>query len=311
MKKRRRLKKTVLIIPIFIILIILVYFLVMNHLKKINSFDYKFSKLGYTEKEIEIINKLSKKEKEIILEKKYSKLIPKFIKEDYFIFSNLDEYLKYYIEHKSEEKKHIVAMVNVNANYNNYTHTSKADISKGNLILVNKYNYLTKNFKIDDLVDVSIIYKYGEQKVKKEAYEAFKEMHKAAKKENLTLIINSSFRTFEYQEKLWKNYANANGDDYADSYAARAGYSEHQTGLALDIITYGATGETFKNTDEYKWLIKNAHKYGFILRYPEDKEDITGYNYESWHYRYVGIDIAKKIYSLGITFDEYYAYYLK
>ena len=91
----------------------------------------------------------------------------------------------------------------------------------------------------------------------------------------------------------------------------RAGYSEHQTGLALDIVTYGASMDTFENTDEFKWLSDNAYKYGFILRYPKGKEKLTGYSYESWHYRYVGKDVAKKIHDLDITYDEYYAYYIE
>ena len=97
----------------------------------------------------------------------------------------------------------------------------------------------------------------------------------------------------------------------ADLKAARPGYSEHQTGLALDITTRLAEDEEFVNTEEFSWLKENAHKYGFILRYPEGKENITGYSYEPWHYRYVGIDVATKIYNENITFDEYYAYYIE
>ena len=93
--------------------------------------------------------------------------------------------------------------------------------------------------------------------------------------------------------------------------AALPGYSEHQTGLAFDVMTSTSTTETFENTKEYEWLKNNAYKYGFILRYPKDKEDITGYAYESWHYRYVGKEIAKKIKEENITYDEYYAYYIE
>ena len=122
-------------------------------------------------------------------------------------------------------------------------------------------------------------------------------MWQKAKSENLNLIVNSSYRDYESQENVWNNYEARNGEEYADSIAARPGYSEHQTGLALDIITYGANKNTFEDTDEFKWLQKNAHKYGFILRYPKDKEDITGYEYESWHYRYVGVEAATEIHN--------------
>ena len=311
MRKRRKIKKIVIIIPMVIILIIIGIIVGKNYYKKINSYDYKLSKLGYTQEEIKIIDKLKINQVDTILNQKYNRIIPKFIKQKYFIFDNLDRYLKYYIEHKTENKKDIVALVNVNADYDYYTHTTKTDTSKGILMLVNKYNYLTKEYTMDDLENVSILYKYGEQQLKKETYDAFKSMYNAAKEENLTLIVNSSYRTYQYQEDLWNNYATNKSEEYADNYAARAGFSEHQTGLAMDLITYGATGTTFKDTDEYKWLIKNAYKYGFILRYPEGKEKITGYAYESWHYRYVGKNVALKIHNEDITYDEYYAYYLK
>ena len=97
----------------------------------------------------------------------------------------------------------------------------------------------------------------------------------------------------------------------ADLSTARAGFSEHQTGLAIDILTYNVTLSNFEETDAFKWLSSNAYKYGFILRYPKGKEDITGYEYESWHYRYVGVEIATQIFEEDITFDEYYAYYLE
>ena len=100
------------------------------------------------------------------------------------------------------------------------------------------------------------------------------------------------------------------GSEYADEIAARPGHSEHQTGLALDIFcTTNSNTKTFKDSEAYQWLLNNAYKYGFILRYPEGKENITGFTFESWHYRYVGTEIATYIYENDITFDEYYAYF--
>lgn len=95
------------------------------------------------------------------------------------------------------------------------------------------------------------------------------------------------------------------GKEKADTYSARAGYSEHQTGLAIDVNTVDMT---FDNTDESNWLSNNCYKYGFVIRYPKDKESITGYMYEPWHIRYVGKDLASKLYNNGnpITFEEYY-----
>ena len=152
---------------------------------------------------------------------------------------------------------------------------------------------------------------YGDNEIKKEVYEKFRSMYNDAKKEGLYLIITSSYRDYNFQKELWDSYANQKGDEWADSVSARAGYSEHQTGYTLDIVTYNANMSSFEKTDEFKWLQDNAYKYGFILRYPKDQEDITGYSYESWHYRYVGKDVATKIKKLGITFDEYYAYFIE
>ena len=100
------------------------------------------------------------------------------------------------------------------------------------------------------------------------------------------------------------------GEDYANTVSAKPGFSEHQTGLAMDILTPGIEMSEFKNTKASDWLKDNGYKYGFILRYPEDKTYITGYAFESWHYRYLSKEIAKKVYNEGITYDEYYAFYL-
>ena len=103
-------------------------------------------------------------------------------------------------------------------------------------------------------------------------------------------------------ESLFNNSNEKNGLEHALLYSAKKGHSEHQTGYAADL---NSVDESFKDTNEYKWLNQNAFKYGFIERYKKDKEFITGYGYEPWHYRYVGIDIATKIYTENITFEEY------
>ena len=278
-----------------------------------NSNEFKLKEIGYNEEEIKDITKLKNDQIKILLKKKYNRLNIKFIRQKYFIIDNLDRYIKYYNNHKDDKISHIVSMVNVNADYDYYDKDAikKTDTSKKELMLVNKFNYLDENYAPDDIVKVSIQFSYGENEIKKEVYEKFRKMYNDAKKEDLTLIITSSYRDYNFQKKLWDSYANQKGDEWADSVSARAGYSEHQTGYTLDIVTYNANMSNFETTDEFKWLQANAYKYGFILRYPKDKEDITGYSYESWHYRYVGKDVATKIKKLGITFDEYYAYFIE
>ncbi len=317
---RRRLKKKVIAYFIigFIILIALIVSIIMivNYNKKIHSIPYKLEKLGYQQTEIEFLEEITKEKKyqltiEDILNRPYHPDFVQFLKEKYFIYNNLERYLAYKEKHKELSTTEVVRFVNVNRDSEYYKNVKMTDISKENLMLVNKYYALDKDFAFDDLVDVSIQHCYGKQKVREEVYDKFKQMFNDAKKENLTIIINSSYRTYDYQENLWNNYARTHDEAWADSYAARAGHSEHQTGLTIDVTTYGVKEqEDFENTDEFTWMSENAHKYGFILRYPKDEENITGYSYESWHYRYVGVDIATKIHEENITFDEYYAFYL-
>lgn len=278
-----------------------------------NSNEFKLKQIGYNETEIKDITKLKDDQIKAILKKKYNRLNIKFIRQKYFITNNLNRYIKYYNNHKDDKISHIVSIVNVCADEDYYDKDTvkKTDISKKELMLVNKFNYLDENYAPDDIVKVSMQFAYGDNEIKKEVYEKFRSMYNDAKKEGLYLIITSSYRDYNFQKELWDSYANQKGDEWADSVSARAGYSEHQTGYTLDIVTYNANMSSFEKTDEFKWLQDNAYKYGFILRYPKDKEDITGYSYESWHYRYVAKDVATKIKKLGITFDEYYAYFIE
>ena len=117
----------------------------------------------------------------------------------------------------------------------------------------------------------------------------------------------SGFRSYEYQTKLYQNYVNKDGKEAADTYSARPGYSEHQTGLAFDILngTGGLLGENPQDEKAIEWLHSHAHEYGFIVRFQEGKEAITGYQAEAWHLRYVG-DIAEKIYTSNLTLEEYF-----
>ena len=313
--KRRRIKKQVYVVGIILLLVIVLSIFGIRYLLYRGTNEYKLKKIGYQPEEISIIETLEPDQIQTILDKEYNVTIPKLLKEKYFIFQNLDRYLTYYNDHKDDDLTHVVSIVNVGADHEYYDKDivvkTKTDLKNEYLILVNKFHYLDQNFAPSDIVAVRNWYAYGENEIRKEVYEQFRSMFNAAAEEDLKLIITSSYRDYEFQDTLWNNYANSKGEEWADSVAARPGYSEHQTGLSLDIVTdgEGSSMDSFDQTDEFKWLSKNAHKYGFILRYPEGKEDITGYSYESWHYRYVGVETATKIHDLGITFDEYYAYY--
>lgn len=141
------------------------------------------------------------------------------------------------------------------------------------------------------------------------AREAFDKMAAEAKLSGFNLTAFSTYRSFEYQKTLYDRYVERDGKEAADTYSARPGYSEHQTGLAFDIgeVNFEKhwASSSFGETEAGKWLAANAHRFGFILRYPEGKEDITGYMHESWHYRYVGVEMATDIYNRDITLEEY------
>ena len=132
---------------------------------------------------------------------------------------------------------------------------------------------------------------------------AFARMQTAANADGISLYIQSGFRSYELQESLYTRYVSRDGQEAADRYSARPGHSEHQTGLAIDLndISYA-----FADTPEGKWVDENCHKYGFILRYPQEKEAQTGYRYEPWHIRYVGVDVATAIHNSGLCLEEYY-----
>lgn len=143
----------------------------------------------------------------------------------------------------------------------------------------------------------------------KDARDAFEKMAAAALLEDYHLHAFSTYRSFEYQTSLYERYVERDGVEEADRYSARPGYSEHQTGLAFDIGEINKEQDwasaSFGHTEAGKWLAENAHLYGFILRYPEGKEFVTGYMHESWHFRYVGVAIAKDIYENELTLEEY------
>jgi len=138
-----------------------------------------------------------------------------------------------------------------------------------------------------------------------ETLKAFNLMKADSQVLGLNLYISSGYRSYYDQRYIYNGYVNRDGQAAADRYSARAGHSEHQTGLAFDLNTINAS---FANTPEGKWVADNCYKYGLILRYPKGKEEITGYMYESWHLRYVGVDLATKLYNDGnwLTLEEYF-----
>ena len=236
-----------------------------------------------------------------------SSLLASLVLEKYYIDKNVARYLDYGNSNKVSSKE-IVSIVNSNADMDYYSKVKASSLSDGKLILVNKFYHLPDNYEPKDLVTLPDDYNKGtNNKMRKEAAEAFMKMADAALLENIILKNASAYRSYEYQVNLYDSYVNKDGKKNADIYSARPGYSEHQTGLCSDINTIDSS---FHGTDEANWLLKNSYKYGFIIRFPKNKEKITGYKYEPWHYRYVGENAAKIIYENDLTLEEYYAFYV-
>lgn len=313
MAKKKKLKKGPKILLVFLIFLIVIGIYANKKYQEYlyhQTNEYKLLEKTYTKDEVNTILKLNSKEVETILNLDYNVNIPLFLNEKYFIFNNLERYLKYQQDNLNTPLSEIVSLINVNRDSEYYENTVSTNLEEENLILVNKYHYLSEDYVPENLENISYQYAYADNKATTLTIEAFKNMYNDAKKEDIILIINSSYRSYEDQEEIWSTRKKLYGIKKADSYAARAGYSEHQTGLAIDINQYNYNGENFEDAPAFAWLATNAYKYGFILRYPEGKENITGYAYESWHYRYVGIETAKQIHDENITYDEFYAYYI-
>lgn len=177
--------------------------------------------------------------------------------------------------------------------------------STWSLILVNKWNYIPDNYKVE-LTEL----KNGES-VDKRIYPALQKMFDDARKDHVFPVVASGYRTAEKQQELMdekiaayesEGYSTDEAKSKAEAWVAIPGTSEHQLGLSVDI---NADGIRSTGDDVYEWLHKNSYKYGFIYRYPENKTNITGVINEPWHYRYVGTDAAAKIHELGICLEEY------
>ena len=286
-----------------------------NFINNIN----KLLDLGYKNKDINTFYEKVPKSIDVIISNKYDKNIINYISLDYFKEENLDRYIKYdFIDTKSvydttilKEKynyEDTVTFVNAYLDkdyYSNDIPLSKDKASKLDVI-VNKYYKLDKDYEPEDLTVINSKFASGTQKLRKEAAGKFEEMASDMLKENLKIYAGSTYRSYSYQEGLYNRYVKKDGFKEAETYSARAGYSEHQLGLAVDIVN-GKWNYLSEGDKEYTWLINNSYKYGFILRYPHESEYITGYVFEDWHFRYLGIDLATKIYESKLTYDEYIA----
>ena len=177
------------------------------------------------------------------------------------------------------------------------------------LVLVNKTHPVTRDYVPPDLVTVEhcdpSVGNADTKTMRKLAADAIEDLIESAAKDGFHICMRTGYRSYAYQEYLFNSYASNYGEEEANTYSARAGQSEHQTGWCCDVGVPGRGLTSFDDTEEAAWVAENCWKYGFILRYPQGKTDITGYIYESWHIRYVGLEAAQYIHEHQLTLEEY------
>ena len=172
-------------------------------------------------------------------------------------------------------------------------------------VLVNKNNILDKDYIPKDLKKIDTKYAKEDKYLREVAQIHYEKMAKLAHSLGYHIKVVSAYRSYDYQDNLYQYYVKDKGVFYADSCSARPGHSEHQTGLSFDVEGENQDYNRFEETKEFLWMQENAYKFGFILRYPKGKEEITGFKYEPWHYRYVGKKIATLLYKKNLTLEEY------
>ena len=302
-------------------------YLNINYIEEDNYIDNinKLLVLGYNSNDINTFYEKLPSSINIIIDNEYDKDIVNYLKLDYFKEDYLDRYIKYGYAIKDLKSPYDVTNIINNFNYEDNVTYVNANLDKEYYtydklvsdkealeldVLVNKYNRLNKDFEPSDLENIQSKYASNDQKLRHVAKEAFEKMCYDASKEGIYIYAGSTYRSYSYQTSLHNKYISEDGLNEAEVYSARAGYSEHQLGLAVDILS--SKWKLINEDDiEYSWLVENSYKYGFILRYPRKKEYITGYVFEDWHYRYLGVDLAKKVHDSNLTYDEYVARGLK
>lgn len=278
-----------------------------NIIQNINS----LLKRGYSDREISmILAHGSDSDVQEFAKRERIKYLEEFFVYDFAKLSHYDRYINYMNEYGDDEETTIIK-VNLDLDKEDYVDSIQVtDYSK--FVLANKHHYLGEQYIPKKLIKVPDQYMKGKDNHAKgvnEAVTAAITMMKAAQKDGLNLLINSGYRSYSEQEEVYQTYLGLYGENYVASYVSKAGYSEHQTGYAFDFAS--GSSNVFANSEEYKWMIKNSYKYGFVYRFLKSKEEITGVKHESWHFRYVGKEAAKVMDTEELSFEEYYAKYLE
>ena len=215
----------------------------------------------------------------------------------------LDRYSAWEAAHLEDSPEAVVLQVNLDQDISFYRDIQTAAAQDSLTVLVNKHYALSAGY-IPVLENLGA--PYGSGSLRPEAALAFRTMADAARADGISLRSVSAYRSYQRQTNTYNRYLQYDSRASVDTYSARPGHSEHQTGLALD-INVASIAAHFENTPAYAWLTEHCAQYGFILRYPKGKEGLTGYRFEPWHYRYVGTEAAKACMDQGLTYEEYLA----
>lgn len=265
----------------------------------------KYLKIGYKGEEINNIYKLSKLNQQKLLNLNKQNF-EKYLNITNFDVNKIDRYNNY-LDKTNKDIKTVVTYVNINLDKDFYTNSIEVENPNDLTVIVNKYHHVTKNFVPEDLV--TLFDSNNGAKMVKPAAEAYKKFIEAATKDGLTLQSTTAYRSYSFQNTLYTNYVAQDGKEKADTYSARPGSSEHQLGLAVDLNNPYYSGARLSDSD-YEWVLNNSYKYGFIVRYTAPGVPITGYMEEPWHIRYLGIELATKVFESGLTYEEYYDLYM-
>lgn len=289
MKRRLNKKRVAIVVIIFIAIISMIIYLVTNIITLINTPDEIKIKKAPSKNPITLIN--------------------------YYTSSNKERYTNYKNKHSDLSDEDVVTYVNMNLDYNFYEHIIFQPNPNELNTIVNKYYRLDNNFVPDDLIYINDgytssndpAYKYRKHQMSRVVYDDFVALRNKCREKGISFYVVSGYRSTPAQEKSYRHMANTYSVEEADKTCSRPGHSEHTLGLACDVALDTYSFENIVNHPEYQWFAGILADYGFIIRYPEGKDSLTGYSYEPWHLRYLGRDLAKKVYNSNLTYDEYYA----
>lgn len=289
MKRKINKKRVAIVIIVFIAIISMIIYLVTNIMTLINTPDEIKIKKAPSKNPITLLN--------------------------YYTPSNKERYKNYKNKHADLSDEDIVTHVNMNLDYNFYEHIVFQHNPNELKTIVNKYYRLDNNFVPADLIYINDgytsssdpAYKYRKHQMSQVVYADFVALRNKCREKGISFYVVSGYRSTPAQEKSYRHMANTYSVEEADKTCSRPGHSEHTLGLACDVALDTYSFENIVNHPEYQWFAKILVDYGFIVRYPEGKDSFTGYSYEPWHLRYLGKDLAKKVYDSKLTYDEYYA----